>query len=169
MLIMMGGLPGTGKSTVAQRLADALPAEWLRIDVIEQALRLACGLGDEVGEAGYAAAYAIATSRLRSGRSVIADCVNPLAATRVAWREVAARASGRSVEVELVCSDAAEHRQRVENRTSDIEGLALPAWPAVLARRYEPWTEPHLILDTCRIAPDEAVAAIIEATRDERR
>lgn len=163
VLIVLAGLPGTGKSTVARRLAERLAAQWLRVDVIEQALRVALGLGEDVGEAGYAAAYAVAQSNLEIGRAVIADCVNPLALTRAAWREVAARAAASVVEVEFQCSDATEHRRRVEERTSDIKGLALPTWQAVLARRYEPWPEPHLVIDTARTTPDEAVAAIREA------
>ena len=163
MLIVLAGLPGTGKSTVARRLAERRSAQWLRVDAIEQALRDALGLGEDVGEAGYAAAYAVARSNLEIGGAVIADCVNPLALTRAAWRDVAARAGSPVVEVELVCSDPAEHRRRVEARTSDIERLALPDWAAVRARRYEAWPEPHLVIDTARMSPDQAVAAIGEA------
>ncbi|GKV79057.1 hypothetical protein PEC106568_42300 [Pectobacterium carotovorum subsp. carotovorum] len=38
MLIILGGLPGTGKSTIARLLASRLNAVWLRIDSIEQSL-----------------------------------------------------------------------------------------------------------------------------------
>lgn len=41
MLLIFGGLPGTGKSTIARLLAARLGAVWLRIDSIEQALILA--------------------------------------------------------------------------------------------------------------------------------
>lgn len=108
MLVVLGGLPATGKSTVARMVADRLDAHWLRIDEIEQELRAALGLGEDVGEAGYAAAYRIAETNLALGRTVIADCVNPLAVTRAAWRAVAARASSLILEVDLACSDAAE-------------------------------------------------------------
>jgi predicted kinase len=69
---------------------------------------------------GYSVAYAIAEDNLRLGRIVIADCVNPWPLTRDAWRSVADRAGARAVEVEIVCSDRAEHRRRVESRAADI-------------------------------------------------
>ena len=35
MLIVFGGLPGTGKTTLSRLVAQDLSATWLRIDVIE--------------------------------------------------------------------------------------------------------------------------------------
>jgi hypothetical protein len=43
-----------------------------------------------------------------------------------AWREAAGRAGAPWTEIEVVCSDAAEHRRRVETRRSDIAGRAHP-------------------------------------------
>lgn len=39
ILIVFSGLPGTGKSTISKRLIEIFPACYLRIDVIEQALK----------------------------------------------------------------------------------------------------------------------------------
>ena len=39
MLVVFSGLPGTGKTTIASQLARQTGAAYLRIDVIEQALR----------------------------------------------------------------------------------------------------------------------------------
>jgi predicted kinase len=103
---------------------------------------------DAIGAAGYVVAYGVAADNLRLGRIVIADCVNPLASTRAAWREVARRAGVAAVEVEVTFSDASEHRHRVETRHSDIAGLGLPTWDEVLAREYEPWAGEHLVIDT---------------------
>jgi predicted kinase len=102
VLVILSGLPGTGKTTLARVVATTLGAVHLRIDSIEQALR---NIGREVEADGYVAAYAIAEDNLRLGRTVIADCVNPWPLTRAAWRSVAARAGVRAIEVEVVCSD----------------------------------------------------------------
>ncbi len=91
MLYILGGLPATGKTILARRLACELKAVHIRVDTIEQALR---GAGVEVaGPEGYMIAYRVAQDNLTLGLPVIADTVNPLQITRSAWREVA-RQSG---------------------------------------------------------------------------
>ena len=117
-LIVIGGLPGTGKTSLATGLARTLDAVHLRIDTIEQALRISAIGGDVIGAAGYVVAHGIAEDNLRLGRIVIVDCVNPLASTRAAWRVVGKRAGVAVFEVEVICSDANLHRQRVESRAS---------------------------------------------------
>ena len=63
--------------------------------------------------------------------------------------------------VEVVCSDASEHRRRVEGRRSDIPGLRLPTWAEVEAREVEPWATERLILDTAGRAPGACLEALI--------
>ena len=72
--MILSGLPGVGKTTIARELAVALTAVHVRIDSIEQALRDA---GLTVYDHGYRVGYAVAADNLRLGRTVIADCVNP--------------------------------------------------------------------------------------------
>jgi len=163
MLVVFGGLPGTGKTTLARRVARRLGATWLRIDTIEQALRSALAMADDVGPAGYLIACAICETNLMLGRTVVADCVNPLPVTRAAWRDVAARTSSAIVEIEVICSDEAEHRRRVESREIDIPGLIPPTWAAVMARDYEPWSEPRMVVDTADMTIAEAELAIVDA------
>ena len=83
--------------------------------------------------------------------------------TRDAWRDVAAGHGARLVEVELVCTDRAQHRERVRTRKVDISGLRLPDWEQITSREYEPWDRSHLIIDTATRTPAEAVAAILAA------
>ncbi|MCD4511961.1 AAA family ATPase [Brucella pseudogrignonensis] len=165
MLIIFGGLPGSGKSTIAQSLASQINAVYLRIDSIEQAIRSSGILSPSagVGPAGYMATYRVATDNLRLGRSVIADSVNPLEITRTAYRRVAKEADVRFLEVEVVCTDQAEHRHRVETRSPAVEGLTLPTWEQVETREYETWNCPLLRLDTARLSVEISVAKIITA------
>lgn len=73
LLIVLAGLPGSGKTTLARALASRIGAVHLRIDTIEQALRRA-GIAPE--EEGYAVAMALAHDQLVLGQRVIADAVN---------------------------------------------------------------------------------------------
>jgi len=162
MLIAFGGLPGTGKTTVAQTLARRLAAVYLRIDTLEQAF-IASGNGKaDIGATGYLAAYAVAGDNLRLGLTVVADSVNSSHITRSAWTNVAFDAGVQIFEIELVCSDAAMHRQRVEGRKADIPGFRLPTWASVLERQYEPWESVHLVLDTAKVSVQQAVEAIVQ-------
>ena len=67
----------------------------------------------------------------------------------------------RFLAVELICSDKAEHRRRVQQRSSDIEGLEVPDWQEIEHRDYAPWPEADLRLDTARLTAVEAARAII--------
>lgn len=162
LLVALSGLPGVGKTTVARELARVLGAVHVRIDTIEQALRQ---MGREVGIAGYAVAYAIAEDNLRLGQIVVADGVNPVPATRDAWRAVAARAGCDVVEVEIVCSDAEAHRRRVESRVADIPGHPLPTWADVTGHDYQPWPSPRLVVDTAQQSAGAWVESIMAAIR----
>ena len=74
MLIMFGGLPGTGKTTLVSELARRLSATYLRIDSIEQAVIGSLRLS-EAGLAGYFVAYSIAADNLRLRLTVVANSV----------------------------------------------------------------------------------------------
>ena len=161
MLIVIGGLPGTGKTTIARVLCRRIGGVHLRIDTIEQALRASSMLAAEVGPAGYLVACDLAADNLRVGRTVIADCVNPLTVTRAAWRATASAAQAAIIEVEIVCSDAARHRERIETRRSDIAGLRLPGWDDVQRREYDRWDRPPVVLDTASLSPEQAVADLL--------
>ncbi len=162
LLIIFGGLPGTGKTSLARELARQIGAFYLRMDSIEQAIRY-CGAPEAVRNgAGYNVAYAVAGDNLRFGRSVIADSVNPLKLTRNAWVAVAKAAQVRSIEIEVKCSDAKEHRRRVESRVGEISGFRPPSWEEVVTREYDAWDREHVVIDTAGRNVDESVRLLRE-------
>ena len=163
MLIIFGGLPGVGKTTIARELARQIDAMHVRIDSIEQAIRDCKHVVTPLDDAGYRVAYAIALDNLRIGRTVVADSVNPLPITRNAWLEVGQRAQVETIEIEVICSDSLEHRSRVERRSPEIVGMRLPTWEEVIAREYHRWNREHTVIDTASRSVEQSVKILREA------
>ena len=151
ILIVFGGLPATGKTTLSRELTRRCTASYIRVDAIEQTLR---GAGHDVGPMGYVIANALAAENLKLGRVVVADSVNPVLASRDGWRQTVLQASVPIAEIEVICSDVALHRQRAEIRKSDMPGLRPPTWQDIVTRDYEPWDRDHLVLDTAHESID---------------
>ena len=153
VLVLMSGLPGVGKSTLAEALARRLGACVVSVDPIEDAvLRAGIPQSFETGVAGYLVGATVAAAQLRLGLTVIADAANYLEAGRDIWREAAARAGFGTRAIEVVCSDEALHRSRLVNRERGLAVYPEPTWDDVVRRRAEsePWAEPHLVVDSVR-------------------
>lgn len=162
MLIIFGGLPGTGKTTISKEIAKRLKAVYLRVDTVEQTLKSLKSTSGSIGPEGYMICYQIAIENLQLGLNVVADSVNSIAVTRNDWRSVAEKANSKLIEIELICTDKQKHQHRIENREADLTGHRLPTWQDVLKRDYEPWERKTLTIDTSTYSIAESVKFIIE-------
>ena len=166
-LIVVGGLPGVGKTTLARALATDLGATYLRVDVVEAPLFAA---GVDVGPLGYEIVRDLARSNLALGAQVIVDLVNPLPVTRAIWTALAADIDVPLTVFECVLPDEGEHRRRVESRSSDVPNLKLPSWQDVVDRDYVPWDDARdgerIVIDTTdtEAALRQAHAALVAAS-----
>ncbi|MCD9877939.1 adenylyl-sulfate kinase [Streptomyces guryensis] len=144
----------------------------VRVGTIEQALVRSGPARPPVGPAGYVVGCAPAEEHPRQGLAVIAESVNPPAVTWDALRDAAVRAGVPWAEVEVICSDPAEHRRCVASRSVDIPDLPLPlplpGWADVAAREYESWNRERIVVDTAGADPEEPPAALRRALVTDR-
>jgi predicted kinase len=142
VLVAMAGLPGAGKSAVADALAKRLGIAVVSVDPIESAI-LAAGIdaGQPTGLAAYLVAECMAEAVLDSGASVVVDAVNAVEPARQQWRELSRRSGVPVLFVEVVCSDAGEHRRRLEARRRDLPGMPDVLWSDVeqILGEYAEW------------------------------
>lgn len=143
-LVVFAGLPGVGKSTLAARVARALPAAVLPVDVVDRAL------DGPPGVAAYGVVAALAEHQVEIGLPVIVDAVNPVAAARALWVGIADRTGAPLRIVEVWCGDASEHRRRVEARYAADPSGGWPTWERTLRRQaeYEPYIGRRVVVDT---------------------
>ena len=153
MLVIMSGAPGVGKSAIADELGRRLRAPVISVDLIEAAIvRSGIAKSFETGLAAYNVGAALAESHLRLGLSVIADAANYLEVGRDIWRSAATKTRATLEAIEVVCTDEAIHRRRLDERHRGLEPLVEPTWTDVLRWRaeFEPWTQERLVLDSVR-------------------
>lgn len=160
MLIVFSGLPGVGKTTLSQAFIQKHHYCYIRVDEIEFAIQQSAYAPQQIGAVGYEVAFALALSNLKLGNTVVADNVNPVSESRLKWQHVAAQAQVNLIEIEVICSDLAEHQRRIETRISDIKNFRLPNWHAVQQHDYQVRSEPRCIIDTALLTPEQAVASI---------
>jgi predicted kinase len=169
VLICTGGCPRTGKTTIARKLTAELHAAYVRVNTIETAVCRAEGRYAETNgwelPPGYLVGHEVAADQLRNGLGVVGASVIPLHVSRDAWRDAGLNAGARVVEVEVICSDATEHRRRAEDRLLDIPGLAKPTWEEISNREYHSRKWNRIIVDTATLNIDESVQLVRETAR----
>jgi predicted kinase len=168
MLIAMAGLPGAGKSTIAEIVGSRLGFALLSVDPIESAI-LSAGIDSDqpTGLAAYLVAEAIADAALANGLSIIIDAVNAVDPAREQWVELAAKHQQRLRFIEVVCSDPEIHRARLESRDRNLAHLPDPTWHQVEQSldEYGDWTGeaaavPRVTLDSVNPLDDVVDAAL---------
>jgi uncharacterized protein len=171
-LVLIGGLPGTGKSTLATGLADALDATVIRSDEVRKEL---AGLAPdqpapaEFGEGLYRPETTAATYRemlrradiaLALGEGVVLDASWTAARRRAHASDVAARMSTDLIE--LQCSappDLAVRRIRRRRTAGGDASDATPEIAAKLAVVRDPWPSAAMV-DTSSGPADALVKAL---------
>jgi len=114
-VVAVCGLPGTGKTTVAERVADRLGGAVVRTDVIRKALFDDPQYTDTETAAVYDELLARARDRAADGSSVVLDATFADGRFREDAREAAAAVAADFDLVEVTCDEAVV-RRRIERR-----------------------------------------------------
>jgi predicted kinase len=166
MLIVLSGLPATGKTVLAADVARALGAVLLSVDPVDSALAQA-GVREtgSTGLAAYAVVGAMAEQNLALGATVVVDAVNAVGEAKTFWIELARRLGARLLAIETILSDPAIHRERLAGRIREL-AIAEPTWDAVARRREEwvAWPFAPLVIDSAEPL-ERNVARVLEAAR----
>jgi aminoglycoside phosphotransferase family enzyme/predicted kinase len=168
-LVLVGGLPGTGKSTVAAGLGTSLDMDVIRSDVVRKQLAgldpdqsAAAGFGQGIYDQGstrlvYDEMIEQAARNLERGRSTVLDASFSSEEDRRRCRAVAEAASVPIVELRCrLDADVAARRIRQRQRDGHDASDADEAIAAAMAGRADPWPG-AADLDTARL-PDDVFA-----------
>jgi len=152
-MIVFSGLPGTGKSSLAESIGRQLGIPVFAKDWLEASLILS-GLGSKddlkrLGFAGYELLTVLAERQFMLNQSVILDSVASTQNIRIKWRQLAEQYGVERLVIECICSDEGVHRARLKERRRNIPGWHELEWADIekVKQYYPPWEEEHLVLD----------------------
>lgn len=165
VLLLLSGLPGTGKSFLARRLAEALPFVIIESDVVRKILFPQPLYTAQESRWVHRTCHALMAKLLKRGVRVIYDATNLIEYHRELVYRIAQKAGARLVVVKTVASEEVV-RERLRARQEEARELSDADWRVYrrMASRQEQVSHPHLVIDTSEDL-EEAVAKVLRFIR----
>jgi predicted kinase len=153
VLVVLNGLPGTGKSYFARRLADRVPLAVLGSDALRKVLVRSPSYTPDESTRLFRALHKVIDLLLHRGIPVLVDATNTRETHREQLYEIARRHGARAMAV-LVDAPEATVRRRLELRMAESprRGNSGADWQVYrsLLTAWEPIGRDHLVVDTSR-------------------
>jgi len=159
MLVLVAGLPGSGKTYFAKRLAERMRAEHLSSDVIRRQIGAQRNYTPGQKMAVYEELRRKAESALQQRRHVVVDATFYLAATRSMFYELTPASQLKPCVIEIFAEDAVVRDRLLRPRSDSDADYAVYRY---IKGRFEPIENPHLRLDS---SDNDAERMIEEALR----
>jgi predicted kinase len=149
MLILICGLPATGKSTVARRLAKALGAEVLRTDIVRRDLIKNPVYTEEEKDLIYKAGFLIADYLIKNDIIVIIDGTFYKDKHRKQAQEIAKKRGKRFFLIETQCPEDVVLK-RLEARRKNLRSPSDADKEVYfkIKNLFEEIKEDHIVIDT---------------------
>ncbi len=151
LLVLLVGLPGTGKSRLARRLGTALEAQVVESDRVRKQLFAEPRYTGGEHAAVYGWCHTVLRSALVVGRSVIFDATNLDERVRRRVYDIAEQCGARLAIVWATCPrSVVQERMLRRQERRDVDDLSDADWLVYLdmRRRVEPIRRPHVVVNT---------------------
>ena len=173
-LVMLSGLPGTGKSHFARRLAQRLPLVVVGSDRTRKALIPEPEYTREEHQRVFSACHRVIEELLKQGRTVVFDATNLTEGFRQPLLDLARR-RGAPTHIILFTAPLRVIRRRLQDRAAVIgtDGVSDADWSvfSLLRPGQQPITDPHWVVDSSKaIRGDlDRLVALIQDGRTDRK
>ncbi|HDN81066.1 MAG TPA: ATP-binding protein [Chloroflexi bacterium] len=163
VLVMLSGLPGTGKSYLARKLCEQEPFVVIESDFVRKTLFNPPTYSARESALVHKVCHTLIDRLLKRGLRVIFDATNLVEFQREYVYRLADRNGAKLVIVQTVAPEEVV-RERLDKRTKarDVHDISDADWSvyARMKRRQQPIGRPHLVVDTSKDV-DEAVRKIM--------
>jgi predicted kinase len=168
VLVMLTGLPGTGKSHLAHRLAEVLPFAIIESDQVRKILFPECEYTGEESQWVHRTCHAVMEKLLQRGVRVIYDATNLHERHRERVYRLADGKEIRLIIVKVVTSqevvsDRLRSRHEVSQNDRDISDADWSVYQR-MARRVDPIRRNYVVVDTSQDL-DDAITRLLRLMR----
>lgn len=163
-LVILSGLPGTGKTTFAAHLAERLHIVHLESDAIRRGISAQPTYRPGESAAVFARAEQLAAEALARGKNVVVDATNLSNRDRKRFLRLASRVGAKLVAVRVTAPDAVV-RERLRQPRNGNSQAGLEVYE-MMRGRPQPFRVPVIVADT-RFPLEPAVDLVLRLINDQ--